>query len=89
MPRTHRPYPPEFRAQILELVRLGRTPNGAFLLLSRLYTQIKDIDVNIIAAFNETERKYLTNYLAQEGDFKVYWGSTLEFVRQLHQGWSQ
>ena len=27
MPRTHPPYPPEFRAQILELVRLGRTPN--------------------------------------------------------------
>ena len=27
MPRTHRPYPPEFREQILELVRLGRTPN--------------------------------------------------------------
>ena len=27
MPRTRPPYPPEFRAQILELVRLGRTPN--------------------------------------------------------------
>lgn len=27
MPRTRRPYPPEFREQILELVRLGRTPN--------------------------------------------------------------
>jgi transposase len=27
MPRTHRPYPSEFREQILELVRLGRTPN--------------------------------------------------------------
>ena len=27
MPRSHPPYPPEFREQILELVRLGRTPN--------------------------------------------------------------
>jgi transposase len=27
MPRTRRPYPPEFREQILELVRIGRTPN--------------------------------------------------------------
>lgn len=27
MPRTRQPYPPEFREQILELVRAGRTPN--------------------------------------------------------------
>lgn len=27
MPRTHPPYPPEFKAQILELVRLGHTPH--------------------------------------------------------------
>jgi len=27
MPRTRVPYTPEFRAQILELVRAGRTPN--------------------------------------------------------------
>jgi len=27
MPRTRPPYPSEFRAQILELVRLGRTPH--------------------------------------------------------------
>lgn len=27
MPRTRKPYPPEFREQILELVRLGRSPN--------------------------------------------------------------
>jgi transposase len=27
MPKTRPPYPPEFREQILELVRLGRTPN--------------------------------------------------------------
>lgn len=26
MPRTRPPYPPEFRKQILELVRIGRTP---------------------------------------------------------------
>ena len=26
MPRTRPPYPPEFREQILELVRAGRTP---------------------------------------------------------------
>jgi transposase len=26
MPRTRGPYPPEFRQQILELVRAGRTP---------------------------------------------------------------
>jgi transposase len=26
MPRTRRPYPPEFRRQMIELVRLGRTP---------------------------------------------------------------
>lgn len=26
MPRTHEPYPPEFRRQMVELVRSGRTP---------------------------------------------------------------
>lgn len=26
MPRTHRPYPPEFRRQMVELVRAGRKP---------------------------------------------------------------
>ncbi len=26
MPRTHTPYPPEFRRQMVELVRAGRTP---------------------------------------------------------------
>ena len=26
MPKTHRPYAPEFRRQIIELVRAGRTP---------------------------------------------------------------
>jgi len=26
MPRSRKPYPPEFREQILELVRVGRTP---------------------------------------------------------------
>jgi transposase len=26
MPRTRRPYPPEFRQQMVELVRAGRTP---------------------------------------------------------------
>ena len=26
MPNTHRPYPPEFRQQMVELVRSGRTP---------------------------------------------------------------
>lgn len=26
MPRTRAPYPPEFRAQMVELVRAGRTP---------------------------------------------------------------
>ena len=26
MPRTHAPYPPEFRRQIVELVRAGRKP---------------------------------------------------------------
>lgn len=26
MPKTHAPYPPEFRRQMVELVRLGRTP---------------------------------------------------------------
>ena len=26
MPRTHPPYPPEFRRQMVELVRAGRTP---------------------------------------------------------------
>ena len=26
MPRTHPPYPPEFKRQMLELVRAGRTP---------------------------------------------------------------
>ena len=27
MPRTHPPYPPEFKRQMLELVRAGRTPH--------------------------------------------------------------
>lgn len=27
MPRNHLPYPPEFRQQMVELVRAGRTPN--------------------------------------------------------------
>ncbi len=27
MPRTHPPYPPEFRQQIVELARAGRSPN--------------------------------------------------------------
>lgn len=26
MPKTHAPYPPEFRRQMVELVRAGRTP---------------------------------------------------------------
>ena len=26
MPRFHKPYPPEFRQQMVELVRAGRTP---------------------------------------------------------------
>ncbi len=26
MPRSHRPYPPEFRQRLIELVRKGRTP---------------------------------------------------------------
>ena len=26
MPKSHRPYPPEFRERIVELVRKGRTP---------------------------------------------------------------
>ena len=27
MPKSHPPYPPEFRRQMVELVRAGRTPN--------------------------------------------------------------
>ncbi len=27
MPRSHSPYPPEFKRQIVELVRAGRTPH--------------------------------------------------------------
>ena len=27
MPRSHTPYPPEFRRQMVELVRSGRTPD--------------------------------------------------------------
>ena len=27
MPKTHTPYPPEFRQQIIELARAGRSPN--------------------------------------------------------------
>jgi len=26
MPRTHKPYPPEFKQQLVDLVRAGRTP---------------------------------------------------------------
>jgi transposase len=28
MPRSHRPYPPEFRRRLVELVRNGRTPES-------------------------------------------------------------
>jgi len=28
MPKSHHPYPPEFRQQMLELVRAGRNPNA-------------------------------------------------------------
>lgn len=28
MPKSHRPYPPEFRQRIIELVRKGRTPEA-------------------------------------------------------------
>ena len=28
MPRTHRPYPPEYRERIIELVRSGRSPES-------------------------------------------------------------
>ena len=28
MPKSHPPYPPEFRQQMLELVRAGRNPNA-------------------------------------------------------------
>jgi transposase len=28
MPKSHRPYPPEYRQRIIELVRKGRTPEG-------------------------------------------------------------
>jgi len=28
MPKSHRPYPPEFRERILELVRAGRSPGS-------------------------------------------------------------
>ncbi len=28
MPKTHRPYPPEFRRQMVELVRTGRSPGS-------------------------------------------------------------
>jgi len=27
MPKTHTPYPPEFRQQIIEMARAGRSPN--------------------------------------------------------------
>jgi transposase len=27
MPKSHPPYPPEFRRQMVELIRAGRTPN--------------------------------------------------------------
>ena len=29
MPKSHSPYPPEFRQQMVELVRAGRSPEGA------------------------------------------------------------
>ncbi len=38
---------------------------------------------------HDTEKSYLQNYLDQEADFEVYWGDTLSFVQQLHQGWSE
>ena len=28
MPKSHKPYPPEFRRQMVELVRAGRTPEA-------------------------------------------------------------
>jgi hypothetical protein len=40
-----------------------------------------------VRAGDEDEANYLKNYLVQEGDFEIYWGETVDFVKELHQGW--
>jgi hypothetical protein len=44
--------------------------------------------VSIQLAEDDVEKTYLSNYLSQEADFEVYWGDTLKFIQELHQGWN-
>lgn len=37
---------------------------------------------------DDEEASYLRNYFSQEGEFEVYWGESVEFVREIHQRWS-
>lgn len=36
---------------------------------------------------DEKQQNYLKNYLHQQGDFEVYWGSAQQFITEIWQGW--
>ena len=52
-------------------------------------TQRRTKSVAIQLSANTLEKSYLVNYLSQEADFEIYWGDTLSFIQELHQGWSE
>jgi hypothetical protein len=58
-------------------------------LIKTSQTERRPKSVSIQLSENEFEKNYLKNYLTQEGKFEVYWGNTLQFVQELHQGWNQ
>ena len=44
MPKSHAPYPPEFRQQMVELVRAGRTPEELGQEFEQFLAQLEDRD---------------------------------------------
>ena len=53
MPKTRRPYPPEFREQMVALVRAGRTPEE----LSRKFEPTAQSIINWVAQADRDEGK--------------------------------
>ena len=53
MPKTRRPYPPEFREQMVALVRAGRTPEE----LSREFEPTAQSIINWVAQADRDEGK--------------------------------
>ena len=52
MPKTRKPYPPEFREQMVALVRAGRTPGE----LSREFEPTAQSIINWVAQADRDER---------------------------------